>query len=331
MTRVEAEKLLGLDKPYDKTDLRKAVRAAMKKYHPDRAAKEGLAAEEAQSFFVKIQPAQKELEILFNGEADDYKVTPSPQDSQPSNAAGASYTPPSSSSQQSQRSSSSSTTSRATARQSSANPSTRGRGSGKQQTSRPRQNNQGNSSSGRDSQAYQAYQGSQGTQASWTSQGSTQGRGAASQSTGRGTTSNTPHSSGQPTSQSPAGSSASSQASSGSGGLLTTLLGLRNTVNLTAVACVLVALSFVSEFVYKAIDGVLAAIGLGSISLTSTLVGMRQALMNFFQAITYKNLFTLVFVTPIYLVAYLLFSIFVIALPFLPVWLLWRSWRRRNP
>lgn len=331
MTRAEAEALLGLDKPYDKTDLRKAVRETMKRYHPDRAAKEGLTTEEAQSFFVKIQPAQRELEILFNGEADDYKVTPAPRGDQSSNATGSSYASSSGSSQQSQRPSSSSTTSRTTTKQSNANPSTRGRGTGQHQTSRPRQNAQGNSSDGQGSQTHQAYQGSRDAQTSWASQTSTQGWGTSSQSTGRGTTSNMPHSSSWSGGQSPAGPSASSQASNGSGGLLTTLLGLRNTVNLTAVACVLVALSFVSEFVYKAIDGVLAAIGLGSISLTSTLVGMRQALMDFFQAITYKNLFTLVFVTPIYLVAYLLFSIFVIALPFLPVWLLWRSWRRRNP
>lgn len=87
ITKVEAEQLFELTEPYTKTDLKKAARRAIKKWHPDMAARNGIDPAVAAAQYGKIAESEKYLVGFFDGKPDDYKETPSSRGtSAPSNA-----------------------------------------------------------------------------------------------------------------------------------------------------------------------------------------------------------------------------------------------------
>ena len=80
VTKVEAEQLFELTEPYSKTDLKKAARSAIRKWHPDMAARNGIDPTLASENYGKISDAEKHLAGFFDGHTDGYKVSPSTVD-----------------------------------------------------------------------------------------------------------------------------------------------------------------------------------------------------------------------------------------------------------
>lgn len=147
MRRYEAEHVLGLDAPYDKTEVRKAARAAMKRYHPDFAERNGISADEAAKKYPKIQPAEQLLTSLFDGMEEGHKFTPLTED--PDAAASSSSTSSSSSSStssQSGRSTGRGTTSQTTS-QTGSQTGSRGKTSGQANRQRRQRKTQRQTSS----------------------------------------------------------------------------------------------------------------------------------------------------------------------------------------
>lgn len=111
MTRAEAEELLGLKVPYTKPELRKAIREAMRMWHPDRASQFGIPADLASENFASIQPAEKLLMGYFDGKPADFRLIP---DRPASSSSGASSSSSSSASKSSSSSAAGGPTSRPT-------------------------------------------------------------------------------------------------------------------------------------------------------------------------------------------------------------------------
>ncbi len=82
MTKLDAEHLFELSEPYTKEDLKRASRRAVKKWHPDAAARSGIDPSVAMKNYTQISEAERYLVGFFDGQPDGFRVSPTKTDAQ---------------------------------------------------------------------------------------------------------------------------------------------------------------------------------------------------------------------------------------------------------